>query len=517
MSKTGKHLSKFIVGSLLLATMMTPVFSQSVDDETITETQEVVGNPIFTETVREADTRRRSINNLGSDDARRNQLLGLNDPIDIDTLTQPQVPTPIPAPTNAQQNAQPALAATPITNPTDPNGSTLANIAAAPVQTGTPVAPAADPFAATGLRLGTYDVNVSLEQAIGYSSNVSQQVDGDSGAFSDTSVVASITSDWSRHQWQTNINGNYRRPFDDEEIDTPQLLINTALRLDLIDGYTLTTNGFYNITTQGFTSSTLAPGAIDNPIVENFGGGVELQRTNRKLQLTLTGDIDRAEFESSDLGGGIIQDESDQNNTEYRLTARVGYEISPAITPFFEGSYAVRGFDQESDRNGNDRDSDLFELRGGVEIDLGEKLNGEIAVGYVNESFDDPLLEDLDAVTINGQLNWSPERDTQVLLTLGTTTNNSITANDNGSIIYNGRLDIDRQITDRLSVNAFADATFETNIDNNQTFNVGVGTQYWVNRFVAITSQVDFQRFESDAPNSSFDATSGQIGILLQR
>jgi len=78
-------------------------------------------------------------------------------------------------------------------------------------------------------------------------------------------------------------------------------------------------------------------------------------------------------------------------------------------------------------------------------------------------------------------------------------------------------LDIDRQITDRLSVNAFADATFETNIDNNQTFNVGVGTQYWVNRFVAITSQVDFQRFESDAPNSSFDATSGQIGILLQR
>ena len=174
-------------------------------------------------------------------------------------------------------------------------------------------------------------------------------------------------------------------------------------------------------------------------------------------------------------------------------------------------------FDQELDRNGNDRDSDIFELRGGVQVDLGEKLTGEIALGYVNESFDDPLLEDLDAFTVNGLVNWSPVRDTQVGLTLGTTTNDSTTANENGSIIYNGRLDINRQITDRFSVNAFADAQVETNDDNNTTLQVGLGTQYWVNRFMAITSQVDYQRFETDAPNSSFDATSGQVGVRLQR
>lgn len=507
MSKPGKYLSNFIVGSLLTTTMLTPAFSQSVQQVSNGE-----ADPVFAETVQEADARRRNINDLSSADARRNQLLGISEPVEIDAE-----PAPTPLPSSTQQRAQPALPATPVTNPADPNGSTLANIAADPVQTGIPPTPETDPFGPTGIRLGTFDLNVSLEQAIGYSSNVSEQAGGDSGAFSETSISASITSDWSRHQWQTNINGSYRRPFDDEEIDQPQLVIDTALRLDLIDGYTLTTDGFYNITTQGFTSSTLAPGAVDNPIVENWGGGIELQRTDRKLQVTLRGDIDRDEFQSSDLGGGIIQDEGDQNNTEYRATARLGYEISPAITPFVEGSYAIRDFDQESDRNGNDRDSDIFELRGGVEIDLGEKLTGEIAVGYVNESFEDPLLEDLNALTINGQLNWSPERDTQISLTLGTITNNSITANENGSIIYTGRLDAVRQISDRFSVNAFADTQVETNIDNNTTFQVGIGTQYWVNRFMAITSQVDYQRFESDAPNSSFDATSGQIGVRLQR
>lgn len=507
MSKTGKYLGNFIVGSLLTTTMLTPAFSQSILDVRNGE-----ADPVFTETVQQADARRRNINDLSSVDARRNQLLGITEPVEIEAEPAPTI-----LPSSTQQRAQPALAATPITNPADPDGSTLGNIAVDPVQTGTPAIQEADPFAPTGIRLGTYDLNVSLEQAIGYSSNVSEQADGDSGAFSETSVTASITSNWSRHQWQTNINGSYRRPFDDEEIDQPQLAIDTALRLDLIDGYTLTTNGFYNLTTQGFTSSTLAPGAVDNPIVENWGGGLELQRTDRKLQVTLRGDIDRDEFQPSDLGGGIIQNEGDQNNTEYRATARLGYEISPAITPFIEGVYAIRDFDQESDRNGNDRDSDIFELRGGVEIDLGEKLTGEIAVGYVNESFDDPLLEDLNAFTLNGQLNWSPERDTQIAVTLGTTTNNSIAANENGSIIYNGRIDATRQVTDRFSVNAFADAQIETNDDNNQTLQVGLGTQYWVNRFMAITSEVEYQRFESDAPNSGFDATSGQIGVRLQR
>ncbi len=508
MSKPGNHLSKFVVGSLLATAISSPAFSQTV----------LLGNgnnqdPVFTQPIQTTNTGSRNIDNLSSADARRNQLLGINTP---NPVAAPIPPAPI-VPTSTQQRATPVRPATPVINANDPDQSTLNNIAVDPVQSGTPATPEIDPFAPTGFRLGTFDIDVSLEQAIGYSSNVSQQANGNGGAFSETSIDASITSNWSRHQWQTNVIGSYRRPFDDEEIDRPQLLLDTTLRLDLIDGYTATTRSFYNIATQGFTSSTLAPGAVDNPIQENWGGSFELQRTDRKLQLSLRGDIDRDEFQPAELGNGITQNEGDRNNTEYGVTARVGYEISPALTPFFEGAYAIRDFDQESDRNGNDRDSNIFELRGGVEIDLGEKLTGEIAVGYVNESFDDPQLDTLNAFTLNGQLNWSPERETQVALTVGTATNDSINPDENGSIIYNGRIDVDRQLTSRLSVNAFADGQVETNDDNNTIVQVGVGTQYWVNRFMAITTQVDYLRFNSDAPNSSFDATSGQVGVRLQR
>lgn len=399
----------------------------------------------------------------------------------------------------------------------DQNRSPRQNLATQPVQTANTPAPETDDFAATGFRLGTFEATATLEQALGYSSNISGNSEGEGGGFSQTDVTLGLTSNWSRHELQINAAGTYQRPFDSEGIDRPSLNLDANLRLDLLDGYTLTTRGFYNVSTQDFTSTTLAPGAIDNPIQQGYGGSVELQRTDRKLQLTLRGSIERNTFGDADLGGGITQSQEDRNSTDYGTSLRVGYEVSPAITPFAQVNYTMREFELETDRNGNQRDSDIMELRGGIEVDLGDKVQGEFAIGSVTESFDDPTLSDLSGFTLNGELNWSPSRETQVGLTLGTSTNSSITTNENGSILYNARLEYERQISARLSMDAFADLQVETNVDNNQTFTIGAGLDYWVNRHMAVTADIEYEQFSTDVTDAEFDALEGRIGIRLQR
>ena len=416
-----------------------------------------------------------------------------------------------------QGAASRATAAGRIGSANNANGNVRSNVAVAPVQSGTGQNIETDPFGASGFRLGSFDATASLEQAIGYSDNVSGIVDGEGGAFSQTDANLSLTSDWSLHQLQTNFSGSYFKPFDSNEVDQPNFFTDTTLRLDLTDGYTFTARGFYNLTTQNFTSSTLAPGAIDTPSIQTYGGSLELQRTDRKLQLTLRGSLDRNTFEDAQLGGGLIQTQSDRDSNLYQLTARVGYETSPAFTPFIEGVYGLREFDESVDRNGNQRDSNIYELRGGVEIDLGEKLQGEFSVGYVGEEFDDPLLGTLEGFTVNGQLDWSPERDSLFTLSVGSQLNDSIVANENGSIIYTTRLDYQRQITSRWSMDAFADYELETNIENDTTLGFGVGVQYWVNRFSAITADVEHEMFTTDTPGSDIDETSARIGIRWQR
>ena len=403
------------------------------------------------------------------------------------------------------------------TDPDDPDASTRSNIAARPVQSGNSVATEDDPFASTGFRLGTFDVQASLEQSVGYSSNVSSSSDGDAGGFSQTDIEVSFTSDWSRHEWQTNLLGSYRLPFDSEEVDEPLFTADTQLRLDLVDGYTLTGSGFYTVQTQEFTDTTLAPGAVDTPLEQVYGGSLELERADRKLVFALRGSVEREEFEDADLGGGITQVQEDQDNNLYSFALRAGYEISPAVIPFVEGIYSIRDFDLEVDRNGNRRDGDIYELRAGVALDLGEKLQGELSIGYLTEKFDDPMIDDLTGFTVNGEFNWSPERDTEVTLTFATETNNSITLNDNGSLTYSARLGVERQVTDRFSVDGFAGIEVETNDDRNTTIEVGIGTQYWVNRFMAFTGDIEYENFSSDAAGSGFDEVSGRLGIRLQR
>lgn len=454
--------------------------------------------------------------NFGTDAGRRAQLTGRNTGT-ADAVTPTQRPAAIPLSPRVQGRAQRAAPAALVFNPQSADQLPQQNIAAEPVQSGTTVIEDADPFAPTGFRIGTFEGNVSLEQAIGYSSNVSQSVGGEGGAFSQTDVQLDLVSNWSLHELRLGLDGSYRSPFDSDEIDQPRLGLNAAHRLDLIDGITLTTSGFYTLQTQQFTDSTLAPGAVDTPVIENYGGSLELQRTGRKLQFTLRGGIEIASFADADLGTGLSGSQADLDNTEYELGVRVGYEVSPAITPFIEAQIAQQEFDLSVDRNGNRRDNNSLELLGGVAFDLGEKLQGEIAGGYVTQTFDDPLLADLDGFTLNGTLAWSPQRDTQFNLTLGTETSTSINANESGSLIYRLGLAAERQVTDRLSVDARLDYQTETNDDSNTTFGLGAGMQYWVNRFTALTADADYTSFTSDAANSDFDAFSVRAGVRFQR
>ena len=459
---------------------------------------------------------------LGSDDdgfenAIRGSIGDTNQPLVLGTDDSGETVQPVLETGQTLQPGRRATSVTPQRQVGSTDGETRSNIAAEQVQTGVQPADLDDPFAPEGFRLGTFEGNITLEQTLGYSSNVSQNVDGEGGAFSQTDVTIGLTSDWSRHQLQTNINGNYRRPFDSEEVDQLNFALESALRLDLIDGYTLTATGLYDMQTQAFTSSTLAAGAVDTPINQSFGGELELERTGHKLQLTLRGAIERNILEDADLGLGGFQSQSDRDNVEYEVSTRVGYEVSPAIVPFIEGIYGIRDFDETFDRNGNQRSGDFAELRGGLSFDLGPKLVGEVSAGYVVETFDDPTLTDLTGFTLNGQLDWSPEEDTIVSLALGTETNDSISLNDNGSIIYNGRLDYQRQINDRLSFDAFGSMSVETNAENNLITQVGMGLDYWVNRFMALTVDVEYFQFSSDAINSDFDDVNGRIGIRLQK
>ncbi|MFZ1813481.1 MAG: outer membrane beta-barrel protein [Rhizobiaceae bacterium] len=388
------------------------------------------------------------------------------------------------------------------------------------VESGTRRVEDTDPFLPQGFRAGTWTVFTRLEQAVGFATNSAFSPGGEAGAFSQTDANLRAVSNWSRHQASIEADGSFRRNLASGEEGIPQAGIKGDLRLDLVDGFAATVSGGYRYTTEALTSTSLTSTVSQRPGVHSLNGGLAVERSGGKLGLLLRGTVDRVTYDNASLSGGGTLDQSDRNNTLYQGTVRVSYESSPALQPFVQLGAGRRVYDDTVDRNGEKRSSTIVDVRGGLAIDLGEKTSGEVSLGYINENFDDANLNSLSGITLNANLDWSPERETRIRFLSATTLGGSTTAGDNGSLNQNFSLEAQRRVRDNLEFNAKAsvDAVhFDTGGTTDITYTVGAGLEYWVSRFLSLTADVEHQQFESGTAGNSWNSTSVRFGVALQR
>ncbi len=147
---------------------------------------------------------------------------------------------------------------------------------------------------------------------------------------------------------------------------------------------------------------------------------------------------------------------SDRNQTTAEGRVRLGYQISPALIPFVEASLGRAISDQTLDRNGYNRNANIYAAKAGVQLDFTEKLRGEVAAGYKQVRYFDARLSKIDAFTLDGKVDWSPIRGTDVAFTLATGIEPSTTAGISGSTYYTVGAAVSQQMIDNLVATAAA-------------------------------------------------------------
>ncbi len=399
----------------------------------------------------------------------------------------------------------------------------LANQPAQPLQGGNLQA-IDDPYAPLGIRVGTFTLFPSLTQTLGYTSNADFSTNGRESAFSQTEARIQYQSDWSLHQLRGSVGGSYQSFFNGVSEDLPTFDADTELRLDRSNGFTTTFGGNLRVATESATSDNLTVpvgvSIIERPLVYSAGAFAEIARTGGRLNGSLRGALERNHYESAALSDGSSLSQDDRNNTLFLATARLSYESSPALQPFVEASLGTRVYDEEIDRNGNMRDSIIYGLRGGVEFNRGEKLSGEIAIGYRAETFDDPAIATLDGLTLDANVAWSPQRFTTVSAALSTRFDGSTNLDENGSLTYAGSLGISRQIKPNLTVDARALGSlqvFDSSGREDRTLQLDAGAEWRLNPNLALVGRLGYETVDSTEPGSTYDAFTARFGVRVQR
>ena len=421
-----------------------------------------------------------------------------------------------------QGRAMPAQRASAVVDPlVTATPSARSNMRMQPEQSGTGAIPEDDPFAATGFRIGSWRAYTSLEQTLGYSTNINGVAMGKGGGFSQTDIDISLQSDWSRHSARIDGEGIYRKAFTSDAEDIPTVNINGELSLDLVDGVNADLGVNYGYTTESVTSSTITSAASERPGVHTYGGFAGVRRSGHRLEYSLRGSVGRTVYDDISLVFGGSETQSDRNNTLYSAIGRVGYEISPVLKPFVELEAGIRDYDEKLDRNGDNRNSVIMGIRGGLAVDLGEKLKGEIAAGYRVEDYEGSSLKNLESLTLDGNIVWSPERDTMITFAAQTGFSGSTTSGQNGAVVFGADVTAERRITDRLSLNANGGIDITSQDDGSRTDTVwtaGTGFNYWLSRFMALTGSVEHTIQQStDGPANEFEDTTIRAGMRFQR
>lgn len=400
----------------------------------------------------------------------------------------------------------------------------LANTPARPVQGGGSGQDEEDPFAPLGIRAGTFLLFPTLTQSIGYTSNADFTAGGEGAGFSLTEARLAIVSDWALHELRLELGGNYQTFFNDTSDDIPVLEGRVQLRLDHQPDFTTTLGASARRTTESATSDNLSvpPPAVvtGRPDLMTYSVFAETRKRFGLVSGQLRGSATRSVFGDADLSTGGSLSQADRDSTVYDGTLRLTAETGAVLRPFAEAGLGARIYDEGVDRNGIDRDSMIYALRGGLEIDRGEKLNGEIAIGYSNESFDDARLSDLGGLTIDGTIDWSPWRLTTITATAQTRFTPSTDIGESGSATYAASLGIARDVRPNLTLNARILASlrdYEGSGRQDETWQATAGAEWRLNRSVALVGQIGYETVDSTDPSSSYDAYTARIGLRLQR
>jgi hypothetical protein len=303
--------------------------------------------------------------------------------------------------------------------------------------------PAEDPFAPTGIDAGSFLLRPAVELIGGYDSNPARSAAGKSSWYAVLSPELLVNSNWSRHELSANLRGSYTDYENASDLNRPSLDARVNGRIDVTPLTRVDLEGRAIVGTDNPGSPNIQAGLARLPIYTTVGGSAGLGQRFNRVEVTLKGGVDRTVYQQSTFTDGSTASNADRDFDRYFGELRASYELTPGVKPFVETGADRRVHDLAIDRTGVRRDSDSRYVKAGTTFELERTLTGDIALGYVERSYEDPTLPRISGPTFDASLTWLASALTAVKLSARTTVDETLLTGVAGAFTREVALEVD--------------------------------------------------------------------------
>jgi hypothetical protein len=326
-----------------------------------------------------------------------------------------------------------------------------------------------------------------------------------------------LNSNWSRHALNLYARSTITRYNDFKTEDTDEWQAGANGRLDILRDTTLNAGAEFSRLTEPRTATSTQQDSVV-PIQYNLDrfNAVFVKEFNR-IRITARGDLSKYNYHDGRAASGAAVEQDDRDRDEWVGTLRTDYAISPDTAVFVQG--AINKHDYKLHRPGLlTRDSDGIEVLAGANFELSNLIRGDVGVGYMKQSYDDPAFRDISGLGLRGQLEWFPTQLTTVSMTGSRQVLDSGLINTAGYISTNVAGQVDHELRRNVILTcqiSYGDDDYRGLDRKDKHFRVGVSGTYLLNRNIGLTVGYSYYDQNSSGAARGPDYTVNKFGATV--
>jgi hypothetical protein len=337
----------------------------------------------------------------------------------------------------------------------------------------------------------------------------------------DTRLVPTFTLDHqgSRSALKFTSSAEIVRP-QEGKIDVSGLRLNFSSGYQLDSVTALTGNANFALT-QDIAGT---PGVGSNIVVppETRSGGFDMGLTRQfgKLNVGLTGAVQRTVYGDTTQTGGVIVSNSDQDVWALDSGLRVGFQATPIFEIFGQAGLGRDVFDQPSSVLLVKTDATDAVVKGGIAGRWNDILTATVSTGVNLRRFDEASLGEFTTQLYDASVTFSPDPTWDVTAGFSTiVAPPGPQSSGTTRVEYAADVDVAYTVNSWLALRAKANwstAKFTGSTETERGYGWGAGADYNVNAHTAVTTDYDYKNTTSSSDGVE-DAHSVTMGITLSR
>ena len=215
-----------------------------------------------------------------------------------------------------------------------------------------------------------------------------------------------IQSNWSRHSLGLRGRIDHREYSETSSESRTNLSVGADPRIDVSRSVNLFGALQAEDSTEPRSNIASVQNALEPVDFTRVGGEAGLQYQTGRLRLRGAVGIESFDYDDVALDGDLFQDQDFRDRDVTSLVGRASYAVERDWALFGEIDHSEADYDDPNIFNPLNRDFSTTSVRVGTDFELRNLLRGDIGVGAFQSEYDDPTIDDVDGLSVDGNLQW---------------------------------------------------------------------------------------------------------------